>query len=185
MIAIMWSTLIKQLQLLPDGKERKLAEDTLLFHQGDKVESVFVILSGEIRLIRYQADGSNITLQRAKAGHLLAEASLYSSYYHCHALTQQVTCVYVLPKTVVLKYLQTDPTLALNWASYLAREVQQARFRSELLSLKTVAARLDAWLNWQGQGLPAKGEWKTLAEQLGVSPEALYRELAKRNYDSN
>lgn len=65
--------------------------------------------------------------------------------------------------------------------AYLAREVWQARFRSELLSLKTVAARLEEWLNWQCGGLPPKGEWKTLAEQLGVSPEALYREIARRS----
>jgi hypothetical protein len=28
--------------------------------------------------------------------------------------------------------------------------------------------------------LPSKGEWKALAEDIGVSPEALYRELSKR-----
>lgn len=29
-------------------------------------------------------------------------------------------------------------------------------------------------------GLPAKGEWKSVAQQIGVSPEALYREIARR-----
>ncbi len=180
MIAIMLSPFFIALQNFADAKERKLAEGQVLFQQGDKVEALFLVAGGEIRLIRYQADGSSITLQRTQAGSVLAEASLYSNYYHCHALAQQLTTVYVLPKTTVLQHLQTDPELAQHWSSYLAREVQQARFRSELLSLKTVAARLDAWLNWQGQTLPAKGEWKTLAEQLGVSAEALYRELARR-----
>ena len=180
MISIMSSLLIEQLKTLPNGKERQLLEGNLLFQQGDKVEALFLVLSGELRLIRYQADGSSITLQRTQAGSILAEASLYSNYYHCHALAYQATSVYVLPKTKVLQHLQTDPELAQHWSIYLSREVQQARFRSELLSLKTVAARLDAWLNWQGQALPTKGEWKTLAEQLGVSAEALYRELAKR-----
>lgn len=180
MITIMSNLLIEQLKALPRGKERKLLENNLLFQQGDKVEALFLVLSGELRLIRYQADGSSITLQRTQAGSVLAEASLYSNHYHCHALAHQPTTVYVLPKTTVLQHLQTDPELAQHWSSYLAREVQQARFRSELLSLKTVAARLDTWLNWQGQILPAKGEWKTLAEQLGVSAEALYRELARR-----
>lgn len=181
MIVIMLKLLIQQLKNLPEAKEHKLAAGSLLFHRGDKVEALFLILSGELRLIRYQADGQSLILQRAKAESMLAEASLYSSNYHCHALAQEPTCVYALPKAIVLKHLQTDPSLAFSWNSYLAREVQQARFRSELLSLKTVAARLDAWLNWQGQGLPSKGEWNVLAEQLAVSPEALYRELAKRN----
>lgn len=180
MITIMSNLLIEQLKNLPKGKERKLLEGSLLFQQGDKVEALFLVLSGELRLIRYQADGSSIILQRAQADNVLAEASLYSTHYHCHALAHQPTTVYVLPKTTVRQHLQTDRELAQHWSSYLAREVQQARFRSELFSLKTVAARLDAWLSWSGQALPVKGEWKTLAEQLGVSPEALYRELAKR-----
>ena len=183
MIAIMLNLLIEQLKTLPGAKERKLAEGAWLFQQGDKVDCLCLVLSGEIRLIRYQADGSSITLQRVKAGGILAEASLYSDQYHCHALAQQDTVICVIPKVTVLSYLQTDSDFALAWTSYLAREVQQARFRSELLSLKTVAARLDAWLNWHNETLPTKGEWKTLAEQLGVSPEALYREIARRNND--
>jgi hypothetical protein len=39
---------------------------------------------------------------------------------------------------------------------------------------------LDGWLNWHGGELPPKGEWKALAEQLSISPEALYREIARR-----
>lgn len=183
MIAIMLNLLIEQLKTLPGAKERKLAEGAWLFQQGDKVDCLCLVLSGEIRLIRYQADGSSITLQRVKAGCILAEASLYSAHYHCHAVVQQATCVCALPKSTLLQHLKTDAILALKWTSYLAREVQQARFRSELLSLKTVAARLDAWLNWHSETLPTKGEWKTLAEQLGVSPEALYREIARRNND--
>jgi CRP-like cAMP-binding protein len=73
---------------------------------------------------------------------------------------------------------QNDSDFAETWTAHLAHEVQAARIRSEVLSLKTVAARLSAWLAWVGE-LPAKGEWKQLAEQIGVSPEALYREIAK------
>ena len=74
----------------------------------------------------------------------------------------------------------TSKSLGNVWASYLARELQRARLRSEILSLKTVAQRLDAWIGWNGGRPPEKGEWKFVASQIGVSPEALYREIAKR-----
>jgi hypothetical protein len=45
--------------------------------------------------------------------------------------------------------------------------------------MKTVAARLDAWIEWNGE-LPPKGEWISLAAELAVSPEALYREIGRR-----
>jgi hypothetical protein len=56
---------------------------------------------------------------------------------------------------------------------------QGARLRSEVLSLRTVAERLAAWTAWNGGKIPKKGEWKLVANQIGVSPEALSRELAK------
>jgi CRP-like cAMP-binding protein len=182
MIVIMLETLMTQLQTIPDGKERHLAAGAFLFHQGDAVESLFVVLAGEVRLVRHQLNGGSITQQRAKSGMVLAEASLFSDYYRCQAVVETASCVYVLPKQAVFSHLQTDATFAQNWMAYLVGEVQRARFRSELLSLKTVAARLEAWLNWRGNTLPPKGEWKALAEQLGVSPEALYRELARRHF---
>jgi uncharacterized protein YjiS (DUF1127 family) len=47
------------------------------------------------------------------------------------------------------------------------------------MSLKTVKAKLDAWLAWNDGKLPLKGTWKQLADDIGVSREALYREVAK------
>ena len=61
----------------------------------------------------------------------------------------------------------------------LAGELQHARFHAEVLSIRTVAARLDAWVEWNGE-MPPKGEWVGLAAELGVTPEALYREIASR-----
>ena len=64
------------------------------------------------------------------------------------------------------------------WAGYLAHEVERAQLHAEILSLKTVKARLDAWITWNGE-LPEKGRWRSVAAEIGVSPEAIYRELAK------
>ena len=58
----------------------------------------------------------------------------------------------------------------------LGRKVRGA----EILSLRTVAERLDARITWRGGEVPPRGTWKTVASELGTSPEALYRELARR-----
>ena len=62
---------------------------------------------------------------------------------------------------------------------HLAREVQQARACAELLSLRTVRERLDGWRALHGE-LPARGRWIDVAQEIGVTPEALYRELARK-----
>ena len=61
----------------------------------------------------------------------------------------------------------------------LARSVQAARVRAEIRSLPRVAERLDAWLA-EGNALPGKGQRQELAAELGVTREALYRELSRR-----
>lgn len=72
-----------------------------------------------------------------------------------------------------------SPQLSEAWAGHLASEVQRARLHAEILSLKTVADRLDAWIAWNGAP-PVKGRGAFVAMEIGITPEALYREMAKR-----
>ena len=162
------------------GLTHQNAQASLLFHEGDLVQCVYVINEGMIALTRHQENGTPLTLQRATKHMVLAEASVYSSRYHCNAVCVQPTSLFEIQKSKFLNMLDKDTIFANLWAKLLAHEVQSARYRSEILTRKTVAERLDGWLAWHGGALPLKGEWKSLAMQIGVSPEALYRELSKR-----
>jgi CRP-like cAMP-binding protein len=162
------------------GRHRQFEDGRPLFHRGDPVTDVHFVLSGAIHLVRHQSDGSTLILQRAEPGSILAEASLYSSTYHCDAVAFGAAETRVYPKAGIRKLLAKSPEFGNVWAGYLARELQRSRLRSEILSLRTVAERLDAWTAWNGGELPARGEGKLVAGQIGVSPEALYREIAKR-----
>lgn len=161
------------------SRKRTLDPGEYLFHLGGSVAALFVVLEGEVNLIRHHEHGGTIILQRAGPDEVLAEASLFSDRYHCDAVAPTGATVRSSPKRELLDRFRQDPVFAEAWAAHLAREIQNTRFRSEVLSLKTVASRLDTWLAWY-DGLPAKGEWAQLAHQIGVSPEALYREIAKR-----
>ena len=59
-----------------------------------------------------------------------------------------------------------------------ARELQTLRTRIEIMRLRKVADRLDAYLELYGP--PEEGGWVRVADWIGVTPPALYRELAKR-----
>ncbi len=178
MIMIMAPTLFRLLDSL-HGRECRFAAGDSLFRLGDPVRRLHLIRSGIVHLVRHHEDGSALILQRARAGSILAEASSYSARYHCDARAETSTVTSALSRTDVREALVERPELSEAWASYLAREVQRARLQAEILSLKTVAARLDAWIAWHG-ALPAKGQWSLVALEIGVSPEALYREIANR-----
>lgn len=161
------------------GQARSLSVSEALFQQSDAIRHMYLVETGEIELVRHMADGQSMVLQRAKAGMMLAEASAYTSHYHCRADVVADCLLYQVPVQTFLGYLGSNNEFAMQWGQYLAKSVQKARFRSELLTRKTVAQRLDAWLA-AGNSLAPKGQWQGLAKELGVSHEALYRELAKR-----
>lgn len=179
MIAVMSTELIPIL-LGMSGAMREFSALSRLFSQGDKVRSLFIVREGAVDLERISANGAILTLQRARPVSMISEASLYAESYHCSAVCKERTLTWVISKSDIHKRLEQDISIAAVWVRHLAREIQRTRFQAEVMSLKTVADRLDAWLDWNGCALPAKGEWKGLASQIGVSPEALYRELAKR-----
>lgn len=150
-----------------------------LFHRDDPVRSMFLIETGSAHLIRHHADGNSLVLQRAEAGAILAEASLFANAYHCDAVATSKAAVRLISKTAMQQLFFTDRAFAKAWSAHLAAEVRQARLRAEILSLRTVAAKLDAWIADRGHP-PAKGHCKQVAQEIGISPEAFYREMAKR-----
>lgn len=174
----MMDIMLNALQDMPHA-ERNFAVGQYLFHRGDRVQSIFAVKSGAVHLIRHTQGGNAVILQRAGPGAVLAEASMFATVYHCDAVATSAVATSVFRKAVMQQRFFTDKDFARTWASHLAKEIRNARLRSEILALRTVAERLDAWLAERGP-LPEKGVWKAIAEDIGTSPEALYREIAKR-----
>jgi CRP-like cAMP-binding protein len=162
------------------GRERQLAAGSLLFRNGDPVVSLFLVRTGELRLVRMLPHGFQLTLQRAGSASVLAEASLFADRYHCDALAAEHSTLMAVPIADARAALESDAALACVLARHLAGEVQRTRTRAEILSLKSVADRIDAWMAVNGDALPPKGRWNQVASEIGISPEALYRELARR-----
>lgn len=170
--------MFEQLQKLRWAK-RSFDEGQYLFHRDDSVKFMFLIETGSAHLIRHHQNGTAVVLQRAGAGSILAEASLFTAKYHCDAVAKSPVVAHLISKSAVQELFFGNQDFAKSWASHLTGEIRHARLRAEILSLKTVAERLDAWLADRGE-LPARGNWKAISEEIGTSPEALYREIARR-----
>ena len=151
-----------------------------LFYQGDPVERLYLIRNGCVRLLRIDEEGAPAVMQKAGAGEVLAEGSIFSETYHCDA----VALTYAEARWVTMRTLRQSLATKLHMmeavARHLAHEVQRTRARVEILSRKTVRDRLSAWLAINGRELPQRGALKSAAEDIGVSPEAFYRELSRR-----
>jgi CRP-like cAMP-binding protein len=179
MIVIMPDDVIARL-FAAAAPPRPLADGATLFRRGDRVRTMYLVCAGAVELVRHLADGRPVVLQRAGPGDVLAEASAHAARYHCDAVAAAPSQLRALPAAAFRQTLAADPGLAADWTAHLARAVQAMRHRGEILAMRRLSDRLDAWLDWHDGALPAKGAWKTLAAEIGVSPEALYREIARR-----
>ncbi len=161
--------------------KRLLREGETLFRQGDQVEWAFLVREGRISLRRALQDGGLLTLHTAGAAGLVAEASLFAERYHCDAVTEVLTTVSLVSKTELRGLLENSASsdrLSVKAFESTARELQILRTRIEIMRLRKVTDRLNAYLELYGS--PEIGGWVRVADWIGVSPPALYRELAER-----
>lgn len=164
---------------LAEGSRTLPAADTL-FRAGDPVKCLYLVVSGALRLTRMLPHGAELVVQRAEPGAIVAETSLFANRYCCNAIATETSLVCAVRIPAVQAALRDDSRLLWEWVHHMTRQVQQARARAEILSLKKVAHRVEGWRALNDGILPPKGRWRQLADEIGVSPEALYREFARR-----
>jgi CRP-like cAMP-binding protein len=149
-----------------------------LFHQGTKPESMFFIVTGEAILSRISSHGEPTILQRCKGG-FLSEASLLTDAYHCDAIATHSGQALTIPIQALREAL-TDSNFSLKWVRLLSREIMRLRTQSERLSLKDIRSKLIHLIETEGnQGvLTLQSDLKSLASEIGVTHEALYRAIS-------
>ena len=150
-----------------------------LFATGTKPVNMFFIGSGEVILERLGAQGGSAVLQRTRHG-FVGEASLQSAHYHCDAKVIATSEITQVPIKHVRTAMDSDPAFANRWIAMLNREVKRLRLQCERMSFNKVQDRLVHLLETEGQSgkYPLGSGLKSLAAELGVTHEALYRCVA-------
>ena len=170
-------------ELLPKGllgqcHAHHFEKGDYLFHQGKKPEYMFFIVSGEAVLTRTSSHGEPTTLQRCKGG-FLSEASLLTDAYHCDAIATHNGQAITLP-IKSLRDALADSKFSMKWVQLLSKEIMRLRTQSERLGLKDIRSKLIHLIETEGkQGvLILQSDLKSMASEIGVTHEALYRAIA-------
>lgn len=164
------------------GKAVSIATGRPVFRQGDQVRWLYRVSKGRVRLSRVLARGTEIVLARVTAGDVLAEASVFSSRYHCNA-TAETPCEFLrYAMKDVLALMAAQPQAAIAYSAYLAHELMDLRTTVEVRAIRRADERLLTWLRLRASGSPAvfdgAGVWPSIAKQIGLSGESLYRALS-------
>ena len=172
-------------ELLPDELQAlctpsACARGDVLFRQGKKPTRMLFVTRGEVVLRRLGRQGEHVVLHRTRHG-FVGEASLESARYHCDAVVTASGEVVAIPIEAVKQALAADSRFARRWIAMLNREVKRLRAQCERLSLKGVKQRLVHLIETEGRDgrLTMGSGLKSIAAELGVTHEALYRAVAE------
>jgi len=172
-------------KLLPAAVQARCAysactRGALLFRQGSKPAHMLYVTGGEVVLQRLGRQGEAVVLQRSRHG-FVGEASLDSARYHCDAVVTLSGTVIAIPMPAIKQALAADSAFAGRWIAMLNQEVKRLRAQCERLSMRGVKERLLHLIETEGaQGsLPLGSGLKSMAAELGVTHEALYRAVAE------
>lgn len=169
------------------GIERSLERGQVLFRSGQRTVGLYEIVSGRIRLVRFDRSGRESVLHRAEAGDTIAEASLFSSTYKCDAIAATEARVRLYPKAVILAEFDRKPKTARAFMARLAQQVMNLRTRLEQRNIHSARDRVRHFLalnaGVDGRTVALGGTLKELAADLGLTHEALYRTVARMEAD--
>lgn len=165
--------------LFAECADERVDGGALVFSREQPVSSAIWLSSGRVRLTRVNRDGDLTVLHTAEGPAWLAEASCFAARYHCDAEALTDAVIRRAPLDRFLQSMSRQPEIARTALATLSRDLRDARARAEILAMKTVAERLQSWLDVFG-GKPEATPWSAVAEEIGVTAPALYRELARR-----
>jgi CRP-like cAMP-binding protein len=169
------------------GIERRLRAGETLFRMGKRPVGLYEIVSGTVRLVRVDRAGKEAVLFIGHPGETIAEASLFSSRYHCDAIAMTDAVVRLYPKAAVLAAFDRDARTMQAFAATLAHQVMILRTRLEQRSIHSARERVRHHLainvGPDRRTIVLPGTLKQLAGELGLSHETLYRTLAEMAED--
>ena len=151
---------------------------------GDQVQDIFLVIRGEVCLIRRGQDGREVVLQRAQSG-FLAEASLTNKNYCCEVVVTKGGELIRFPAKAFREALDVDASFRTSWLARLASEVRKLRTQNERLSLHGAAERVIHYIESEGSdgSIFLNQSRKAWASELGLTHEALYRVLRRLQED--
>lgn len=156
---------------------RRLDAGETLFAAGDETRGFFAVRTGRVKLVRFGSDGRETALFSAGPGERFAEASLFAERYQCDAIAVSDAEIACYPKAACLARLNADTPERLDLTADLAQQVMTLRdIRS---ARERVLALLGPEAGEDGRTVAFEGPLRETASAVGLTPEALYRTLAR------
>ena len=166
------------------GKPREYRKNTMLIHEGDEGDSLYVILSGRVKVYAVDASDREVTYGVYGAGNYFGEMSLDGGPRSASVITIEPTVCSVVSKRALREFMAERPEFAFHLLITVIQRARQATRIARSLALDSVYSRLIRFLGnnsvAQPDGTQMLAERMThqeMASRIGASREMVSRIL--------
>jgi CRP/FNR family transcriptional regulator, cyclic AMP receptor protein len=153
-------------ELAPHGAARSYRKNVVVVNEGDETDSLYVIMSGRVKVFCTGDDGREVVLHTIESGDYFGELVLDGGPRSASVMTLEVSRLFVIPQGDVEGMLAANPVFARNMLQKLIARVRSLTAKVRDLALKDVYGRFVRFV--QDNAVERDGE-KTVPERLTQS----------------
>jgi CRP/FNR family cyclic AMP-dependent transcriptional regulator len=129
------------------GVVRRYRKGTVLIEEGDVSDTLYIILSGGVRIYSSGERGREVTHGTYGRGEYVGEMSLDGGPRSASVVTTEATTCAVVTRTTLQGYIGENPSFAFELLSKVIRRARAATLSAKQLALNDVYGRLVALFN--------------------------------------
>jgi CRP/FNR family cyclic AMP-dependent transcriptional regulator len=163
------------------GVLRKYARNTVLINEGDQGDTLFIVLSGKVKVFASNAAGKQVVIAFHGPGECVGEMSLDGSPRSASVITTEPTTCALVSRGEFREFVLEHPDFALHLVLKLIHRVRVTTDNLKSLALSDVYGRLVHLLdtlavNAEGRRVvPERLTQQDIAERIGASRDMISR----------
>jgi CRP/FNR family cyclic AMP-dependent transcriptional regulator len=168
-------------EIASSGVARTFPKNTILINEGDHGDSLYIVLSGRVKVYASNEAGREVVLDFIGPGDYAGEMSLDGSPRSASVVTVEPTTCAIVTRSQFRDFILEHPDFALNLVERLIKRVRLATDNVKSLALSDVYGRLVRLINTLA--VPVDGKLvvrekltqQDIAERVGASRDMISR----------
>jgi len=162
---------------------RSFPKNSIVITEGDNSNSLYLILSGEVKVFVSDEDGKTNTVNRLGAGDYFGELSLIDAEPRSASVATLTTCkMSIVSRAFLFDYIESNPRVAIALLQGMARRLRDTTDHAKNLALMDVYGRIARVLLTEaseenGQLITPTLTQQDIADRVGSSREMVSRIL--------
>ena len=129
--------------LLQNHTELTFKKNEIIYQEGEKPSGLLCLGAGKVKIFKEGVGGRDQIVRMSTAPGLIGYRALFAEEAHiATAVVIEPCTIFVVPKEVIFKILQTNNNLCMNIIRSFATELGFSRYRTVTLTQKHIRGRL-------------------------------------------